>query len=79
MTGYSEAKLAAIAKVSLNCQKYKRTQRKHGLFPDNSDIFLTLIRDIAQAPSPKSKDLPIGHYYQEQVENLKKEYGVKIL
>ena len=84
MTDYSEAELAAIKKVFPNCQTYLcdfhreqswerwTKERKHGLSPDDSDILLSLLRDIAQAPSPESKDLPIDHYYQEQVENLKK-------
>ena len=84
MTDYSEAEMAAISAVFPNCKTYlcdfHREQswerwvkdRKHGLSPDEGDTLLSLLRDIAQAPSPTDDNLPLDHHYHQSVDNLKK-------
>ena len=42
------------------------------LSPDEGDTLLSLLRDIAQAPSPTAENLPLDHNYHQHVDNLKK-------
>ena len=84
MTDYSEAEMGAMSAVFPNCKTYlcdfHREQswerwvkdRKHGLSPDEGDTLLSLLRDIAQAPSPTAENLPLDHNYHQHVDNLKK-------
>ena len=79
MTDYSEAEIGAIRDVFPSCKVYlcdfHREQawerwvkdRKHGLSPDEGDTLLSLLRDIAQAPSSETLD----HNYSQHVDNLK--------
>ena len=83
MTDYSEAEITAITATFPSCKVYLCDfhqeqswehwvrNRKHGLSPDDGDTLLSLLRDIAQTPSPSSDELPIDHNYQQCVENLK--------
>ena len=84
MTDFSEAEIGAISAVFPSCQSYLcdfhreqswerwTKERKHGLSLENAEILLSLLRDCAHAPSPTTADLPVDHYYQQQVDNLKK-------
>ena len=47
--------------------------RKHGLSPDEGDTLLSLLRDIAQAPSPESDDPSetLDRNYSQHVDDLK--------
>ena len=79
MTDYSEAEMGAISAVFPNCKTYlcdfHREQcwerwmkdRKHGLSPEEGDTLLSLLRDIAQTPSPTDSDLPLDHNYHQHV------------
>ena len=83
MTDYSESEIGAITNVFPNCKTYicdfHREQcwerwvkeRKHGLNSDDADTLLSYLRDIANAPSPTSPDLPMDYNYKKQVESLK--------
>ena len=86
MTDYCEAEIRAITDVFPNCKVYlcdfHREQawerwvkdRKHGLSPDEGDTLLSLLRDIAQAPSPESDNLSLSldHNYNQHVVDLKR-------
>ena len=48
--------------------------RKHGLSPEEGDTLLSLLRDVAQTPSPPDSGLPLDHNYHQHVNNLKQSY-----
>ena len=83
MTDYSESEIGAITDVFPSCKTYTcdfhREQcwerwvkeRKHGLTNDDADTLLSYLRDIANAPSPTSTDLPVDYNYKKYVDSLK--------
>ena len=74
--------MGAISSMFTNCKTYlcdfHREQcwqrwmkdHKHGLSPEEVDILLSLLRDIAQSP-PTDSDLPLDHNYHQHFNNLK--------
>ena len=84
MIDFSEDEIGAISAVFPACQSYLcdfhreqsweqwTIEQKHGLFLENAEIQLSLLRDYAHAPSLTTADLLVDHYYQQQVDNLKK-------
>ena len=83
MTDYSEAEISAINTVFPTCKVYlcdfHREQSwerwvkelKHGLTSEEGDLLLSFLRDLAQAPSPTSDELPIDHHYHYHLQKLK--------
>ena len=84
MTDYSEAELLALNQVFPKCKTYlcdfHREQcwqrwisdRKHGLSAADGDLILSLLRKMVLAESGKPKGLPVGHFYHEAEEQLRK-------
>ena len=84
MSDYSEAEHLAITQVFPQCTVYlcnfHREQawerwvwdHHHGLSKDERDELLQLLRECAQAPTPRPQDkLPNDHYYNLALNNLK--------
>ena len=81
MTDFSEAEIEAIRIAFPTCKVYlcdfHREQawerwvkdKKHGLSSDDGDALLSLLRDVAQAPSP-TDNKPLNHHYRQHVETL---------
>ena len=85
MTDYSEAEQLAISAIFpgsvvylCNFHREQAWERwvkdsNHNLTKDDANTLLSLLRECAHAPSPKPHEfLPVDHYYNIAVSNLKK-------